>query len=299
MHAVSRPTSGEAGLQVVLPARCTVGRGQTCDLVVAARSVSSAHAAIEWTGAEWQLRDLGSRNGTIVDNHRVLAGSRTPLVVGSRLQFGNEATIWVLSEATAPELMARHASTGAYRFADGEYLVLPDINMPEWSVYRDAQGRWLAERGGEAAVIEDRVILAVGNELWRVFLPTSETHEYAVALAKLRLYFAAIDEARIDVVVEAEGTRWKLGGASQVLLALARRRLADRAAGLAAGEEGWIRQDELTRQLQIDDDQLNRRIHRVRAQLGKIGVAHAAALVERRNEDRSLRIGVAALELVD
>lgn len=298
MHAVSRPASGETGLQVVLPARCVVGRGQNCDLVVAERSVSSAHAAIEWTGAEWQLRDLGSRNGTIVDNHRLLAGARTPLVVGSRLQFGNEATIWVLSEATAPELMARHMNSGAYRFADGEYLVLPDVNLPEWSVYRDTQGRWLAERGGEASVIEDRAILAVGTELWRVFLPTSEAREYAVVLEKLRLYFAAVDEERVDVVVEADGTRWKLGGASQMLLALARRRLADRAAGLATGEEGWIRQDELTRQLQIDDDQLNRRIHRVRAQLGKIGVGNAAALVERRSDERSLRIGVAALELV-
>lgn len=297
MHAVSR-AAGEAAMQVVLPARCVVGRAQSCDLVVGERSVSSTHAMIEWVDGSWQLRDLGSRNGTIVDNRRMMAGARAPLVVGSRLQFGNEAAIWVLSEATAPELMARHTGTGAYRFADGEYLLLPDPNMPDWSVYRDLRGTWLAERGGEAAAIEDRAVLAVGTELWRVHLPLDGSHVYAMGIEKLRLRFAEAGEEKVEVIVEAEGARWRLGGAGQVLLALARRRLADRAAGRAAAEEGWIRQDELVRQLQLDDEQLNRRIHRVRAQLGKIGVEHAAALVERRGEERCLRIGVAALELV-
>ncbi len=280
----------------MLPARCVVGRATGSDLVIADRSVSSAHAAIEWTTEGWRLRDLDSRNGTIVDNRRLLAGACAPLVVGSRLQFGSDRTIWVLSEATAPELMARQVEGSSHRFGDGEYLVLPDANAPEWSVYQDLRGTWVAERGGEVVAIEDRAVLAVGTRLWRVYLPAPEVRAHAVAIDGLCLRFA-IGADEIEVVAEAPGSRWRLAASGRMLLALARRRLADRAAGLAAAEEGWIRQDELLRQLQLDDGQLDRRIHRARALLGKLGVMHAAALVERRSDERRLRIGVAALEL--
>lgn len=278
----------------MLPARCVVGRAAHCDIVVADRSVSSTHAVVEWTDAGWQLRDLGSRNGTIVDNRRLLAGVRAPLVVGSRLQFGSDAAIWVVSEATAPELMARQVDGGVHRFADGEYLVLPDVQTPEWSVYRDGDGTWLAERGGEVSPVEDRAVLAVGTTLWRVYLPAATRRDEAVVIDRLRLSFDVRDDG-VDLVVEAPGSRWRIAGSGRVLLALAQRRLADRAAGLASGEEGWIRQDELQRLLQLDDGQLDRRIHRVRAQLGKLGVVRAAGLVERRSDRRQLRIGVAAL----
>jgi hypothetical protein len=295
VHAVSRHVGGEAG-QVVLPACCVVGRAIGCDLVIADRSVSSSHAAIEWADEGWRLRDLGSRNGTIVDNRRLLAGQSAPLVVGSRLQFGADRTIWVLSEATAPELMARQVEGPAHRFGDGEYLVLPDANAPEWSVYQDLRGTWVAERGGEVVAIEDRAVLAVGTRLWRVYLPVTEARMHAVAIDRLRLRFA-VGAEEVEVVAEAPGSRWRLAASGRMLLALARRRLADRAAGLAAAEEGWIRQDELLGLLGLDDGQLDRRIHRARALLGKLGVMHAAALVERRSGERRLRIGVAALEL--
>ena len=116
MHAVSRPASGETGLQVVLPARCVVGRGQTCDLVMAERSVSSTHAAIEWVGTEWQLRDLGSRNGTIVDEKRI--AEPVPLVLESTLRV-NEA---------GPVLRLEHVAAGAaYQAALVQYRDAPAV----------------------------------------------------------------------------------------------------------------------------------------------------------------------------
>ncbi len=95
-------------------------------------------------------------------------------------------------------------------------------------------------------------------------------------------------ERRIDLQVRAH---------HYLLLTLARRRLADRQAGAAAADEGWLRQDDLRAMLRLGEDHLSISIHRARTQLGKAGVADAAAVVERRPGTRLLRIGVAALEV--
>src|SRR5262245_56689997 len=63
--------SGEA---VPLAARVVVGRASTATLRLGDSRVSGEHATVLWTGAAWEIRDLGSRNGTFVDGGRVGAG---------------------------------------------------------------------------------------------------------------------------------------------------------------------------------------------------------------------------------
>jgi DNA-binding response OmpR family regulator len=50
---------------------CTLGRGVSCQVVVPRPVVSRRHAQIERTGARFQLRDLGSVNGTYVNGLRL------------------------------------------------------------------------------------------------------------------------------------------------------------------------------------------------------------------------------------
>ena len=52
-------------------AEVIVGRDETCDIRIAARSVSREHCAIEHHGRDLILRDLGSSGGTFVEGHRV------------------------------------------------------------------------------------------------------------------------------------------------------------------------------------------------------------------------------------
>ena len=40
-----------------------VGRDPSADVVMVSRLVSAEHALIRWVGANWTVRDLGSRNG--------------------------------------------------------------------------------------------------------------------------------------------------------------------------------------------------------------------------------------------
>lgn len=290
----------------IAPARCLIGRSRACDLVLAARDVSSQHAVLQWSGERWEVQDLGSRNGTFVDEVRVPAGGRATAPRGARLRFGREAT-WTLTDAGGPTLVAVDVATGEARAADGGYLTLPTPQSPVLCVYQDPQGAWVCEQGGEVAPIEDRAVVPVGDAVWRICLPTGcqgtwSDDDEVVHARELRLRIAfSRDEEYVEAVASAGERRFDLQVRAHhyVLLVLARRRLAHRAAELPADERGWIRQDELMKMLKMDENHLNISIHRARTQLGKLGVADAASLVERRPGTRQIRIGLEAIELVE
>jgi hypothetical protein len=177
------------------------------------------------------------------------------------------------------------------------------------AVFQDAAGLWVVEGAEGTRELVDRALVEAGG-LWRVHLPSScvGTWEDGVApllVASLRLRFTVSrDEEQVELVAWAGERALErtidLGVRAHhyPLLTLARRRLADRAAGMAAADEGWMRQDDLRTMLKLREDHLSISIHRARAQLGKAGVADAAVVVERRPGTRLLRIGVAALEVV-
>ncbi|MBK7826389.1 FHA domain-containing protein [Nannocystis sp.] len=297
----------ESGHTLQLPARCLIGRSRACDLVLGEPQVSSQHAALEWNGSKWEVCDLGSRNGTHVNGLRLAAGERVPIRRGAELRFGRESPAWLLADDGGPSLMAVQLATGESQLAAGGYLVLPDAERPEVAVYQDARGVWVAETRGEQASLEDRAVIAVANgAVWRVHLPslgdgTLKENEPPLLIGMLLLRFSFTrDEEHVELRA-LHGERCldlQARAYHYPLLLLARQRLADRAAGLAESEQGWIRQDELLKQLRIDENYLHISLHRARTQLGKLGVADVAGLVERRSGTRQLRLGVARLELV-
>lgn len=65
--------------------RTTIGRDASCVLMIADSSVSRKHAVIERHGDVYRITDLGSTNGTCVNEERVTS---CELVPGDRVQFG-------------------------------------------------------------------------------------------------------------------------------------------------------------------------------------------------------------------
>lgn len=51
--------------------------------------VSGQHARLWWDGISWFIEDLGSTNGTYVDDKRISSGEPVPLMNGSILKIGD------------------------------------------------------------------------------------------------------------------------------------------------------------------------------------------------------------------
>ncbi|PCC75024.1 FHA domain-containing protein [Nannocystis exedens] len=291
---------------VELPERCLIGRSRGCDLVLAARDVSGEHAVLQWSATHWELRDLGSRNGSYVGEVRLTPGGRATLAAGATLQFGHESGTWQLIDAGAPRALAVALVDGTRRAAEGGYLALPHESEPRAAIYQTGDGRWWLEQDGATREVEDRTVIDADG-LWRVCLPARaagprEDGASLRTVAQLRLRFAVSDdEEEVELVACSGERRLDLQARAPhypLLLLLARRRVADVAAGVPAGEQGWLRQGELLAMLGMKEDRLGVLIHGARAQLARAGVADAAALIERRPGTRLLRLGVAAIEVV-
>lgn len=294
-------------VRLTLPARCLVGRAANCVLRPVDRRVSGEHATIAWTGSGWEIRDLGSRNGTFVNEARLESGTTKTLQRGDKLAFGGSAEGWLLADAGPPVATARlldDAQGAAVVTAEDGLLALPSAQDPRATVFEDLQGGWLAEVEGEARRADDGDVLTVGEQAWMLHLPRAldrtvdaDAGDPVFALLEFKLTVSSDEE---DVGLSHQrGGRWQpLGARSHhhLLLLLARARLEDAAQpSLAATEHGWRYVDDVCRMLQIDDLRLNTEIYRARKELSAAGIQGATKLVERRRASRSLRIGTASV----
>ncbi|NOZ05050.1 MAG: FHA domain-containing protein [Chloroflexi bacterium] len=80
----------------------SLGRDADNDIVLTGRQVSRHHALIRWTGKEFLVADLGSKNGTFVDG--VPAGEGRPLPVGATLQIALSYAFSLVEPAGEPRL---------------------------------------------------------------------------------------------------------------------------------------------------------------------------------------------------
>ena len=127
-----------------LSADHTVGRAWGNRLQVEGDLVSAHHALIRWTGEGWELRDLGSRNGTWLANHRLAPGEGRLLGPGLSLAFGDPANRWRVEDLDPPAALGRGPQGQVERSEDG-LLVLPNAARPEICVVQNIQGQWISE----------------------------------------------------------------------------------------------------------------------------------------------------------
>jgi DNA-binding response OmpR family regulator len=97
----------------------SIGRWQDNDVVIDDRWVSRYHAQIRREGEQYVIRDLDSKNGTLVNGQRITAPTRltdgdeiqvTPLVKLTFVDYGSTAPLPVEQQVSALELdmEARH-----------------------------------------------------------------------------------------------------------------------------------------------------------------------------------------------
>ena len=71
----------------------TLGRSNKCDIQIDQESVSRAHSRIINAGRSVRIRDLGSTNGTYVNEEHIGQNGKRELKDGDKLRFGGFTTI--------------------------------------------------------------------------------------------------------------------------------------------------------------------------------------------------------------
>jgi len=85
-----------------LPAQSAIiGRAMECDVVITSKSVSREHTRIRREGRRWFVEDLGSTNGTYLNDERV-TGSLN-LLDGDNLKVGDVSFVFHDPETTTRE----------------------------------------------------------------------------------------------------------------------------------------------------------------------------------------------------
>jgi pSer/pThr/pTyr-binding forkhead associated (FHA) protein len=287
-----------------LGARVLVGRSHRCDLCLPHPSVSGEHAVVWWDDGRWWIRDLGSRNGTLLDGERIDHTQR-PLSVGATMQFGTHPLEWEVESIDPPQPMATlMAETPRSVLAVDGLLALPSGDDPQAVIYEGAPN-WMLEHGDFVGPASNGMVIALGEERWQLQLPqilpsTVEAgrEDQRIELGMVELHFVvSADEEHVSLAIQANDRLIELGSRAHhyALLTLARARLAD--AALPEGSRGWLYQDELYDQLQIDRERLNLLVFRARKQFAQLGIRDAGGLVERRVDSNQIRIGVERLSI--
>jgi hypothetical protein len=293
---------------IFLRSRCLIGRSSVCDVQLNESRISSEHAIVGWTGDAWDIRDLGSKNGTFVGRRRLVAGVRVALCKGQSFRLGSPdepAPELALIDDEPPVASARHVMSGVIHAAISGFLVVPGHDYPRLSVMEAQDGTWVLEIDGEVRPAVDREVVVVDGEAWSLDLPdatgpTLSENESGAAPPKLALRFrVSLDEEHVQVTVIHAGGEVSMLPRSYhyLLLTLARARLADARAGAQPSEQGWIGREELCRMLATDELRLNVDVCRARKQLAVTGVQGAANLIERLPKTGRIRLGTGLIEI--
>ncbi len=281
-----------------LDARTLVGRSSVCQLRLEAGDVSKEHAIISWTGHGWTIRDLGSRNGTFINNRRLSANDLVPLESAVELRFGRRER-WRVDSTDAPSLIAETVDDGEPLRVTGEQmLAFVDDEEIAGTIARDRQGRWMLEIGETLRPVVAGEPFEVGGRRWSLTVPRATTSTEAsgstLSVVDMRLRFTVSGERLLKMAVESRGRQLELDPRSHQRLTytLARLRLDDLARGLDDYETGWISHPKLQDLLDWTRNHVNVNVHRARKQLERAGFVDAACLIERRQGSGKLRLGV-------
>ena len=272
-----------------------------------AGDVSNEHASLRWRGTSWELRDLGSRNGTYVNGTRLQPGDGVTLRRDAVIRFGATSAPWQLVDDGPPLLAALELQSRSWVRASGNLLGLPNEDAPLASIFHVSEGGWICQQPDEARPVRNGEVIALGSQRWQLHLTetvvsTAESQAGEFQEAGPRLVFAVSrDEEYVELSVALPGLGGRSLGARAhhyLLLLLARQHARDTSdAALSRSEQGWIHLEELGKMVHLDRAHLYVMIHRARRQFADVGVPDAASVVEYRPRTGMVRLGFRDFEL--
>jgi hypothetical protein len=290
-----------------LASRHVVGRAPTCQLCLTNRLASNTHAEILWNGSTWELRDLGSRNGTFVGDRRLASGERVAIRRGARISFGDAEDLFELVDDGPPCAVAI-SDEGQRQLSENGILILPSAEHPMLTIFDEGGSNWVAESNdGSRQRISNGDTLSIDAQRWRVELPvvpegTWQPGSARMVLRRVTMRFAVSrDEEHVEVTLIQGNQTVPLPARAHnyLLLTLARARREDQARpDVTEAEAGWVYVPDLLDMLGTNETTLNVAICRARKDLARAEVFNATELIERQPATRRLRLGVHNVEIL-
>ena len=282
---------------VVLRARHLVGRAARCDLQLTEPSVSGEHALLLFDDGAWWVRDLGSRNGTRVEEEPLEPGQAHKLAEGSRVNFAGSGP-WILGDGDPPRAAAMLVGGNTVVELSAGMIALPSEEDPEVLVTQVPDGSWTAQRADGDEPVSDGQIITVGTARYRLSLPTLLSATLTVAErmptvddCRLRFRVSQNEEAvEVDIIGSGKTLSLPERAHHYPLLHLSRLRRQDLANDVPAHEAGWIDRHQLAADLRTSSTSLNVQLYRARKQYAEAGLGGAEELIARRG--REIRLNV-------
>ncbi len=289
---------------VSMRSHALLGRFPQCDIRIDSPKVSGHHARLHWVGDGWEIRDLGSRNGTYVDGRRLEPGGRLSIDTGALIMLGRHVAEFELVDASSPGAVAIDQQTHVAYFAERGLLALPGAQNPLVTIFMNSEGEWLVESNELSRVVVDGEILELNGTRYRLELPNLEAGTLqsgmgAPTLESIALSLAVTpDEEQVEVTVLIGGHAKRLPERRYhyLLVTLARAWIAEE--GITPSMRGWVDREEICRGLEMDAMKLGVEIYRARKQFAELGIQGAAGLIERRTGTCEIRIGVPNVKVV-
>jgi hypothetical protein len=288
--------------RVLLSAEHVVGRLPICHLALDAAFISTAHALVRWTGQSWELRDLGSKNGTYVDGQRIPVGASVSLLTGVEIVFGETTETWRFVDDWPPRVAAVPLDGGPPTFFASGAVAVPSEAEPLAIIYAEEDCWWLEVEDTRMPLQHGQRFSVAGRE-WRFDCPAGSraTHASAAQLKKLvevtLVFDVSSDEEHVGLKVKSGDATQDLGerGCFYLALVLFRQRIKERRAGV--GDPGWIALERLLRMVPeyTSCSHLNVDICRLRQLLFDTGVQDAVTIIDRRRGQ--IRFGLDRAEL--
>jgi hypothetical protein len=264
-----------------LSSRHVVGRAPTSHLCLTTRLASNTHAEILRNGSVWELRDLGSRNGTFVGERRLASGERVAIRRGARISFGDAEDLFELVDDGPPCAVAI-SDDGARQVSENSISILPSTEQPLLTIFDEGGGTWVAESNdGARRRISNGDTLSIETQWWRVELPvvpegTWQPGSTRMVLQRSTMRFAVSrDEEQVEVSLIQKNQAMALPSRAHnyLLLTLARARRAEQARpDVTEAEAGWVYVPELLEMLGTNETTLNVAVCRARKDLARAEV---------------------------
>lgn len=279
-----------------------IGRLSSCALQLDSLMVSGVHALLRWSDRGWEVKDLGSQNGTKVGATLLAAGESAHLTLGETLTFGESQETWRLVDVEEPQVRVVPLDGSAAIQLRNNMLTLPNEQDPQFTIYH-SEVAWQLEGSGQIRTVRHDEILSICGRKMRFEAPSGGTRTPILSTRPRLLrsvilsFLVSRDEEQVELILEGKERRQNLGCHSYFYLGLvlARQRLKDTAGGF--DDPGWIEVPKLLRMIPeyASHSHLNVNVYRLRQELGAAGIVDAARLIERHRG--KLRLGTAAIRV--